>query len=77
MCSSQSVYVHRIAVRAQAVHKAKVIQSTTGGDVRHPPPPNYWQWDTHLQRLKDRLCQGQKDIVVYADVVLHVIHSSE
>ncbi|XP_062618657.1 uncharacterized protein LOC134280266 [Saccostrea cucullata] len=59
--------------KEQAANEAKIIQITAGGVVR-PKKRKYRQLDSRLQRLKERLRQGQMDIVAYADAASHLIH---
>ncbi|XP_048764782.2 uncharacterized protein LOC125672628 [Ostrea edulis] len=59
--------------KEQAANEAKIIQITAGGVVC-PKKRKYRQLDSRLQRLKDRMRQGQMDIVAYADAASHLIH---
>ncbi|XP_055997797.1 uncharacterized protein LOC130047214 [Ostrea edulis] len=59
--------------KEQAANEAKIIQITARGVVR-PKKKKYRQLDSRLQRLKDRMRQGQMDIVAYADAASHLIH---
>lgn len=59
--------------KEQAANEAKIIQITAGGVVR-PKRRKYRQLDSRLQSLKNRLRQGEMDLMAYADAASHLVH---
>ena len=59
--------------KEQAANEAKIIQITAGGVVR-PKKRKYRQLDSRLQSLKNRLRQGEMDLMAYADAASHLVH---
>lgn len=59
--------------KVQAANEAKMIQLAAGGVVR-PKKKKYRQLDTRIRQLKDRLLQGNIQLMEYADAASHLIH---
>lgn len=59
--------------KEQAANEAKMIQLAAGGVVR-PKKKKYRQLDTRIRQLKDRLRQGNIQLMEYADAASHLIH---
>lgn len=59
--------------KEQATNEAKIIQITAGGVVR-PQKRKYRQLDSRLQSLKNRLRQGEMDLMAYEDAASHLVY---
>jgi len=63
----------RLLQRIQASNEARQIQLRAGGKQR-PRDRKYRQLDARLCRLKERLTDGQSNIIEYADAASHLVH---